>query len=327
MKIKSYFLLGIFIVLLSSHVTSAHVPRFAKDGYSIDSAIKVEDPLKSWVFYSQLPDNSTVQYYTFQMQKDDRLKLSLLTPQRGDFVPGVVLTGPGIDEREDVPEYIDIPENSGAWSIEGKMPERASYEAFTPSKHYTLLDIDTTAPATGQYYVAVYSTTAGGEYALGIGYTESFKLTEWITVPAYTIKIHLWEGQSVFSIFAPLVATLLAGLVIVFKRQKNLSYFAIAGIIAGLFYIGSAAMKLYQMMIAMEGTSADPSIALTTSFIIVSATLGIILLKLSLKDTIGTTERSLMLLIGIAGLFTWSGVFIGPAIAIMAAIIPADLHL
>ncbi len=207
------------------------------------------------------------------------------------------------------------------------MPERASYEAFTPSKHYTLLDIDTTAPATGQYYVAVHSTTTGGEYALGIGYTESFKLTEWITVPAYTIKIHLWEGQSVFSIFAPLIATLLAGLVIAFKRQKNLSYFAIAGIIAGLFYIGSAAMKLYQMMIAMEGTSAGPSIALTTAFIIVSATLGILLLKLSLKDTIGTKERSLMLFIGIAGLFTWSGVFIGPAIAITAAIIPADLRL
>jgi hypothetical protein len=81
-------------------------------------------------------------------------------------------------------------------------------------------------------YVAGNSTNAGGEYALSIRHLESFKLTEWIAIPADAIRTHLWEGQSIRSVFAPLVLTLLAGLVIAVRKRNKLSYLAIAGITA-----------------------------------------------------------------------------------------------
>lgn len=273
-------------------------------------------------FYSHLPDSDIAQYYTFEMGEGDRLKLSLTVPRNQDFIPDMILIGPAIEMDGDVPEYIDIPENKGAWLIRGETPEKGSYEPFTPSKYYNVVDIDTVAPSAGKYHVVIYSDKNGGEYAFVIGYLESFTIVEWITVPGYAIGIHLWEGQSIFFILAPLIITLLTGLSIVFNKGKNLSFFAITGITAGLFYIGSAAMNLYQMIIAMMGTDAGFLVIVTLVLIAISVLMGLLLIKISLQDHVGNKERLSMALVSVAGLFTWSGILIGPLIALATVIFP-----
>lgn len=302
----------------------AHVPLFAGDGSSPESAFVIEDPAKSWVVYDGLPDGPAVRYYRFRMEEGERIYATLQVPRAGGFVPGMVLAGPGIGSSGPVPEYVSVPEGDGAMAVPGELPEQPEYEPFTPSKLYELARVDMPAPAAGDYTLAVYTSGEGGNYALALGFVESYTLGEWVRVPIDVVAIHRHEGQSLLQIFAPMIAVLAIGTVLLLRRRRALSLFALAGATAGLLFIGSGAMTLMQMVIAAVGTDPGTTILLTLVFALIPVLLGIGAILVAFRKEVGAGGRIVMLVLGALALVTWAGLAIGPLLAFVAGILPAN---
>jgi len=308
-------------LLAAPHVL-AHAPLFVRDGSSPGSAFVVEDPAKSWVIYGTLPDGPAARYYRFRMEEGERIYATLQVPRPGGFVPGMVLSGPGIEDSGTIPPYVEVPEGAGTITVPGRLPEQPEYEPFTPSKLYELARIDTTAPETGDYILAVYTPEGGGNYALALGYVESFTVGEWIRVPVDVVAIHRHEGQPLLLIFAPMIAVLAAGAALLLRRRP-LSLFAASGAIAGLLFIGSGAMTLMQTAIAAAGTDPGAALILTLVIALISIFLGAWALLVALRKHIGAGERIAMVVLGALALVTWAGLVVGPLLAFVAAILPA----
>lgn len=309
-------------VLLVMSPVFAHVPFFAEDGSSPESAFVIEDPAKSWVVYGGLPDGPAVRYYQFRMEEGERIYATLQVPRAGGFVPGMVLAGPGFQSQGTVPEYVGVPEGDGAMAVPGELPKQPEYEPFTPSKLYPLARVDMPAPAAGDYTLAVYTSEEGGNYALALGFVESYTLGEWVRVPIDVVAIHRHEGQPLLLIFAPMIAVLAIGTVLLLRRRRALSLFALAGATAGLLFIGSGAMTLMQMAIAAVGTDPGAAILLTLVFALIAILLGVLALRVAFRKKVGTGERLVMVVLGALALVTWAGLVIGPVLAFIAAIVP-----
>ncbi|MCM2465887.1 hypothetical protein [Methanoculleus oceani] len=316
-------LAALLAVLLAMTPALAHVPLFARDGSSPGSAFVIEDPAKSWVVYDTLPEGPAARYYRFRMEEGERIYATLQVPRAGGFVPGMVLAGPGIESSGTVPPYVGVPEGTGAITVPGSLPEEPEYEPFTPSKLYRLARIDTAAPEAGDYTLAVYTSGEGGNYALALGYVESYTAGEWIRVPVDVVAIHRHEGQPLLLIFAPMIAVLVIGAGLLLRRRRSLSLFALSGAIAGLLYIGSGAMTLMQTAIAAVGTDAGAALLLTLLFAFISVLLGVWALLVAFRKPVGAGERIAMAVLGVLGLVTWAGLVIGPLLAFVAAILPA----
>ncbi len=307
-------------------VASAHVPIMVEgDNDRLSASIVINNPTKSWVIYANLPGNDTVDYYRFRMEEGKRIRLYLQTPVAGSFAPGMVLMGPGITNTRSPPPIVTVPDGSGAMVTPGTRPEQPFFEPFTPAKSYVTAEITLDAPTTGDYFVAVYATEGSGPYALAVGTQERYGLTEWLTIPIDVIGIRLWEGQSLAFILAPLIVTVALGAGLIFwRRKESLSAFGWAAALAGLLYIGSGAMTLIQLVIALMGPPLTAAALVTLVVALIPILLGALILAVALRQDTRTTDRIIVAVLGVLGLFAWAGVLVGPVLAVIAAVLPGS---
>ncbi len=346
---------GIFllpVIYLLSTPALAHVAVFEGEGKSPETAIRIEDPSKSRVFYGQLASGD-LRYYSFKMEKEERIVLGLTIPvEQGNqgFAPNLILIGPGLADEEKVPERLEVPEGYGVKVISYNLPESPVYEGFTPSVFYSLAHLDIKAPESGIYYAAVgfmpevnatereriiqgkgvqkKEMQREGNYGLILGYREAFTLKEWVSVPLSQIKIYLWEGQSLPLIFTPLALTFAAGLLAIFFKRETVAGYnpaRFSGILAGLFFLGTGMSYIFQMLISLSKSSYSSDVFITFILIFASMGLGVVAIALSLKDesygTGSARKRLCFSGLGIAGLLFWTGLFIGPFLAFEAALL------
>jgi len=180
MKIKWFVLVFLLVILPISSIASAHVPRTAEGNHSLETAMFIEDPIKSWAIYSELGNGQIANYYKMDLDEGDRLYLSIITPEDQDFIPNMVIIGPGIQDMDTIPNFINRPENHGAKLVPG-VPGEREYEPFTPGSYYHPTRFDRRLSDSGTYYVVVYNPEEiGGKYALAVGYRESWTPLEWV---------------------------------------------------------------------------------------------------------------------------------------------------
>jgi hypothetical protein len=314
----------------------AHSPVFENGERSPETAFQVNQPDKSWVFYSQLTSGD-IRYYSFEMKTGERIVLGLTIPveQRNQgFNPDLIFMGPGVANEGKLPNSLEIPQGYGAKVFSGNLSGHPEYEAFSPSAFYSSLNLDLKAPENGTYYVAVSSSQdegiqTEGNYGLVLGYKELFTLKEWITIPLNQIKIYQWEGQSLPFIFAPLGITFLIGLLAIYIKREDAAGYnpaRFSGISAGIFFLGTGALFIVQMLISLSKSSYSPEVFITILLIFASIGLGVISLVLSLKNeeygSSSIRKRLSFAVIGVAGLLFWAGLFIGPILAFEAAVLP-----
>jgi hypothetical protein len=271
----------------------AHVPLIGGDNEALESATYIDDPLKSWAMYGELREGRGVNYYRFDMEQGQRLRIMLFTPEEGPFTPGLVIMGPTVVPQGKIPSIVMVPQGAGAMVVEGKRPERAGYEPFTPTSQFELVDIDMNVMASGMYYVAVYEPLQGGPYGLALGYIEEFSVVEWIRVPLDVIRIHQWEGQSLGFILAPLLAVLAFGFCLLFwQRKKGISVpqntFGWIGSFISFLYLGSGAIIFTQMAVALTRTTLTSAVIVTVIFALLPLITGFIMLRIaqSVRDKI-----------------------------------------
>jgi hypothetical protein len=319
----------LLLCLLLITSVQAHVPITTGDNEALDTATYIPDPLKSWAIYSELRDGGVANYFQFDMEQGQRLRLSLFTPRESSFTPGLVVMGPDIEPQGTVPSFIEVPEGLAARVVAGTQPETASYEPFTPSSLYELVDVDTTVNASGTYYVAVYEPSQGGQYGLAVGYREQFELLEWIRVPLDIVTVHQWEGQSLIFILAPMLGIVALGFVLLFgERKKGVpvlqSPVSWLGSFVSFLYIGSGAIILAQMGIALAVAPVTSAVIITGIFTLLPIIAGIAMLRIAMqaRGKIEIKSRIEMAFLGIVGLFIWAGLLVGPVLAIVVSLLP-----
>ena len=309
----------------------AHVPEFDRGGKNPETATPVEDPEKSRVIYGQL-SGEDIQYYSFKMEKGERISLELIIPAREEgriYTPDLILMGPGLPDEGEVPDNVETPQGYGVKILTGTKPERATYEGFTPSAFYSLTRTDLQAPESGTYYAAVSSVEGEGNYGVVLGYKERFSLVEWLSIPLNQIRTYQWEGQSLIFIFFPLGITLAAGILgILLKKEATAGFNPArwAGTFAGLIFLGTGLSLISQMLYSLSRSSNSLEVIITIFFALAGIGLGIIALVLSLKDEgygkRSTKKRLYFFILGLAGLLLWAGLLAGPIFAFEASILP-----
>jgi len=307
----------------------AHVPITGGENNTLETAIEVREPTKSWAIYDEIHEPDEAKYYKFYMKSGQRLKISLFTPQEG-FTPGVVVMGQGLTSEGILPSGIEVPDGYNTMVFEGEKSNTREYEPFTPTSYFFTADVDMNINTTGTYYIAVFDESDHGKVGIAIGFVETFSITEWLLIPIDVINVHIWEGQNIALILAPLYLTILAGIGILFfmiKREHKIKLNLYASIImfASFLFIGSGLMVLVQMIIALAISSSGSSAVVTLIFALLPIILGISLLRVAFKIPKKLTNKSriIMLVLGVLGLVFWSGIIIGPIITIVASMIPA----
>jgi hypothetical protein len=315
------------IILLPS--ASAHVPVESGDNNSLEHALEVENPTKSWAIYDGLEHGAEARYYKVELKKGERLKISVFTPEESEFSPGIVIMGMNFPNETGIPEFVEVPEGYGAIVIPGERSEHAEYEPFTPSSSYHTAEFNEKVNQSGVYYVAVYESENSGKFGVAIGYIESFSVEEWLFIPFDVINIHLWEGQNIGVILAPLIVVFIVGKIFLFYRRIKLDkpphkLYEWLGSFASLLYIGTGAMILLQMTIALSKSGISAAVAPTIVFAGIPIALGLFILRFSIKGNIERTmdDRFKLLMYGAVGLVFWAGLIVGPVIVIITSLLP-----
>lgn len=328
---RGILLLSIILtIVLVTYDVQGHVPQTPDPGESLETAVEIEDPTKSWVIYNELHEAAEPQYYHFDMEQGQRIRLTLMIPiNHGsmNFRPMLVLMGPGLINQSTHPEYLEVPEDAGIMLLE-QDSIRAAYEGFTPTSFYVLSDIDLNAPETGHYYLAVFEPSMGGRYAITIGYRESFSLNEWLAVPFSVMIIHQWTGQDLIMILLPIVLTVIIGSIYFLYRKdelmENNNALTWIGILGGLLFISSGVFIFYQMGIALSQVTADFQVVVTIIFGLIPILLGISTMRILLSDGWASENSRLLklLLIGLIAPFAWAGYLVGSTLVILVSVIP-----
>ncbi len=325
--IKSRCFLLFILLLLPVRIVIAHAPDKPSENESLATAYTISNPAKSWAIYAELHEGGEAQYYKFDLSQNERLLVQLFVPtsEKSGFVPNLVIMGPGITSQDALPEYVETVEGVGILLLEGQRSSSPTYEPFTPSSFYELARSDWEVSAGGTYHVAVYDPSQGGRYGLAIGYREEYGLDEWILIPIEVIGIHQWEGQSLLFVIAPMLVTLAIGFAfILLKRPAMLREFLSGiGLLVGILYLGSGFMILTQMILALRNATPDLGVVLTSVFILIPILLALAIFRLTInRKQVTNRVRVYIAILGVLGLFTWTGLLIGPALALIASLVP-----
>jgi hypothetical protein len=322
--IPLFFILFTIIIL----AVDAHVPISADNNNNVNSALIIENPLKSYVIYGHLHDAGDGGYYRFNLNSGDQLRLSLMTPGFDAPVPDLVVMSPGNSgSTTTLPQTIEIPQGYDAEVIEGQKPITAEYEPFTPAAIFNVASYSKNITRPGTYYVAVVSPADETQYSIAVGYLEEFSVSEWILVPVSVINTHIWEGQSLIAIMAPFLAIMILGLILIARREqtkhiKKPMTFWLATI-AGLCYLGGASIVLVQMVRVIFVTGLSVGVIVTLILAFIPVIVGVWILRISRSPfPLLKKDRFFLGIIGLLGLLFWAGLIIGPVIACFAALVP-----
>jgi hypothetical protein len=326
----SRWFLTLFFILLTVTILPvvAHVPISSDNNNNLNSALFIENPLKSYVIYGHIHDAGDAGYYRFNLSSGDQLKLSLMTPGFDAPVPDIIVMSPGNSGSiTTLPQTIEIPKGYGAEVIKGQKTVAAEYEPFTPAAIFTVASYSKNITQPGTYYVAVISPADETQYSIAVGYLEEFSVSEWILVPVSVLNTHIWEGQSIIVILVPFLAVMILGLILLTRREQTnqiknpLSFWLTT--IAGLCYLGGASIVLVQIFRTLLVTGFSSVVIVTLILAFIPILLGIWALRIARSPSPRSKKDRFSLgIISILGLLFWAGIIIGPVIAFIAALVP-----
>jgi hypothetical protein len=326
--------LMVFIVFVP--FVLAHAPLGTGDNESLDKATVIPDPTKSWALYSELNSDGDPQYYTFNISSGQTIHVLMyksLGPQDANFNPTLVILGRSVNATGDISSKVTVPTGYNAQLIPSASPQPA-YEPFSPGVLAYVTDLTIDNAAAGQYYLVVYeasSNPTGGHYGLAIGDRETYTIDEYVLIPYDLISIYQWEGQNLALILAPMVVTVSVGIVLVAWRQRKqhdlANPMAWLGSIAGLTFLGTAASTFYQLAFCATQVSVEAEVIITLIFAVIPLIIGVLTLRIALKRNPAKTlrKRVYFVILGVAALFSWAGLIIGPVFAFAASLMPARL--
>jgi hypothetical protein len=129
-----------------------------------------------------------------------------------------------------------------------------------------------------------------------------------------------------------MITTLIVGVILVawqLRRRCDLANpMAWLGAITGLTFIGTAATTIGELISCATKVLVGVEAVITLIFALVPLALGLFALRLSIKNSQKATlrKRIYFVILGVAALFIWAGLIIGPILAIITAVMPTILR-
>jgi hypothetical protein len=322
--------LALVSALVFASASSAHAPLGAGNNESLASATQIPDPTKSWAIYADLHAGGEAQYYRLRATRGDSITVMLFTsPAKAEdgFVPSLVIMGPGIPDRGTAPGFVEKPPGAGVTVVPGSPAGHGSYEPFSPSAIRQVAAQTLVAPQDGTYYLAVYGNDRGGRYSLAIGSRESFTPAEWATLPFVFPTIYQWEGEPLWFVFAPAAVVLVLGLGLLLRRGRRGSRLDLVGwtaSLAGLLFVATGVTVVVQLVFAQLQAQFDGAAIVTLVLAALPIGVGWLTLRTAERNSGSWTagSRAVLALLGLAAVVVWAGWLAGPALAIVAALLP-----
>jgi hypothetical protein len=146
------------------------------------------------------------------------------------------------------------------------------------------------------------------------------------------MNIYQWEGQNLALILTPMITALVVGIILVAwqlrKRCALANPMAWLGAIAGLTFIGTSVTTLSELISCATKVLIGVEAVITLIFAFVPLVLGLAALRLSIKNSQKATlrKRIYFVILGVAALFIWAGLIVGPILAIITAVMPTILR-
>jgi hypothetical protein len=322
---------ALLLALAVVPAAGAHAPLGAGDNESLATATHIPDPTKSWAIYSRLHEGGEAQYYRFVAEPGQRIPIQLFTSSSRDedgFAPSMVILGPGVAGEGSPPASVEVPAGAGSTVVAGGPADGTTYEPFSPSAYRVVASTTLAVPERGTYYVAVFDQRRGGRYGLAIGSRESFTPTEWLTTPLAFASIYSWEGQPLWLVYAPAAVVVALGLVLLARRSRRgrpLDPPGWTAALAGLLFLATGATTAWQMVVALARSGPDALAVATVFLAALAVAVGVVTLGLALRRSGAWTagSRALLALLGLAAIVVWAGWLAGPALALVAAVLPS----
>ena len=154
------------------------------DGSHVDpaSALEIEDVSVSQVIYHTVAEEGGELWVTFSAEAGQNIYLQLGVPRidgLDDYRPVLILYGPGLPATEAPP---GLPGGIGGVLLEPDPEPEEFDEPFTGTQSWILLEEDTTAPQTGEYYVVAFHPTGDtGKLWVSWGREEVFGFRDLVT--------------------------------------------------------------------------------------------------------------------------------------------------
>ena len=322
--------MALVLLALAPGAALAHSPTSPGENEDLASAMLVREPTKSWAIYSEIHDGGGARYFKLELKSGERLYAGVFLNSDTGFLPRIAAMGPGFKNDSVLPDFVEVPAGYGHVVVNGTLEGR-EYEPFTPASYYQIGKVDIMVNRTATYYIAVFDPDRGGDFGVAIGYVESFTAEEWLLIPFSVINIHLWEGQSLALILAPLVLTVVIGAVAIARWGRRRGKWPFSprfwlGASVALLLIGTGAMTVLQMGMALAVSENPAGGGVTAMFTAIPIALGAWALRQAYFGRRGIKARFWMALVGALGLVFWGGLVIGPALAFAYALLPGGNH-
>ena len=215
----STILIILTLILSFKSDALAHVPLDTSGSASKKEPIFVEDHQISWAAYNQLEKAGDVDYYSFKAEQGEEIYFSMVIPvidRYQNFKPDLALIGPALenDYADYDPDYInsilklESDENIIIVRDDNDKPD-TFFEPFTRTSYWKRQEFSTAAPATGTYYLAVFSGDQNpGKYTLAIGRKEIWALKDIIKLPkiVWDTRIFVEKKNSTYLVSALIIA-------------------------------------------------------------------------------------------------------------------------
>lgn len=166
-------LVMIALLLIFAALCFGHRPYEERDDITLDNIWVIKRPDISTAIYATLESKNDIDYYSFELEDNDSLYLSMVIPviegQEG-FAPTMVLLGPDISISE-----LDKPTDvlNGNLLEPGDTFKREFFEPFSRTNYWIWQEKDLTIKNGGEYHVVVFDKEKRpGRYVFTIGRKE-----------------------------------------------------------------------------------------------------------------------------------------------------------
>ena len=129
---RSLLLIGFCFMFLLVAAAEAHIPISSQPGTTLETAVEIQDPWKSWFYYSTVNVDEP-HYYTFDAEAGERIRLMLNIPlPEGDrgFNPSMAFMGPGVLSNGSAPAFLEVPLGDGVTILQPEVLLRKMRPCF-----------------------------------------------------------------------------------------------------------------------------------------------------------------------------------------------------
>lgn len=224
MKRLTILLIVLFTLVSGiNEIAYAHRAVFCSNMGDMENAVLIDDPLVSHAVYGTIDDEKHVDFIKFNAREGDPLYIEVSVPMvegSKDFKPSFALISKDLPSSKETLPF-SVPEGWGYMAFNESIGGDEYFEPLTQTYYIRRQRVQLLAPATGEYYISVYSPeNKAGKYSLVIGQMEKFQLMDVISFPYIWFKIKYWFNpvKAVSTLIVLLVAIL--GIIYYIRRKR-----------------------------------------------------------------------------------------------------------